>query len=286
MRLPTLLRQRKPESHKGDYGHVLVIGGCLEYSGAPVLCAEAALRAGAGLVTIGIPRSLCSPAIRIKPKEIMLLPLPETKKAALRDSAGEKIASFSRKADVIALGPGASTDISTQRLIRSIIGHANIPMVIDADGLNALAGHTGLLRNRNRKAPIIITPHTGEMSRLSDIPCETIEKNRKKVSKTFATDYNITTVLKGRKTLVISPDGETYTNDTGNPGMATAGSGDVLTGIVAAFLGQGLDSFAAAKYAVYIHGLAGDLAAVEIGQISLTASDIVRFLPQAIKKCY
>lgn len=283
MRLPTLLRQRKPDSHKGDYGHVLVIGGCREYSGAPVLCAEAALKSGAGLVTIGIPGSLCSPVIRIKPKEIMLLALPETKKAALRDSAGKKISSFSKKTDVIALGPGASTDISTQRLIQSIIKHAKIPLVIDADGLNALAGRAYLLRDRNRNAPIIITPHTGEMSRLSDIPAETIEKNRKKVAKTFATDYNITTVLKGRKTLVISPDGETYTNDTGNPGMATAGSGDVLTGIVAAFLGQGLDSFSAAKYAVYIHGLAGDLAAAETGQISLTASDIIRFLPKAIK---
>jgi NAD(P)H-hydrate epimerase len=284
MRLPTLLRQRKPESHKGDYGHVLVIGGCLEYSGAPVLCAEAALRAGAGLVTIGIPRSLCSPAIRIKPKEIKLLPLPETKKSGIAGQRRGKDRLVQQKSRRDRTGPGASTTFRS-KAVRTF-NVRNIPMVIDADGLNALAGHTGLLRNRNRKAPIIITPHTGEMSRLSDIPCETIEKNRKKVAKTFATDYNITTVLKGRKTLVISPDGETYTNDTGNPGMATAGSGDVLTGIVAAFLGQGLDSFAAAKYAVYIHGLAGDLAAVEIGQISLTASDIVRFLPQAIKKCY
>lgn len=287
MRLPRQLLQRKTDSHKGDFGHILILAGSAQFSGAAVLCSEAAIRCGAGMVTLGIPASLNNPIIKIKPKEVMTLPLPETKDRTLSLAAYKEIKDFTKNIDVLVIGPGLSQNKSTQSLVRKIVSRINKPLVIDADGLNALAGHLDLLRVTRYALPVtrILTPHPGEMSRLLGISITKIQRNRKEIAKKFACDYNVAVVLKGYKTVVADYNGNLYINKTGNPGMATAGSGDVLTGIIAAFLGQGLNSFQAAKYATFLHGLAGDLAAKEKTQMGMIASDIIAKIPEAIKKC-
>ncbi len=231
------------------------------------------------MVTLALPDELTAPVIKIKPPEIMLLGLPGTKSGAVSARALNKAVKFCDKADAAVIGPGMSGDVSAKKFIKDFVGSAGKPLIIDADGLNALAGE------RTPKFPLgtVITPHPGEMARLLGISAADVEKKRKKVAIEYATHYNITTVLKGWHTVVASPDGKTYVNQTGNPGMATAGSGDVLAGIIGAFLAQGLGVFDSAKYGVYLHGLAGDLAAKEKTQISLIASDIIEFLPKAIK---
>jgi NAD(P)H-hydrate epimerase len=279
MQLPSQLLQRKLSAHKRDFGHIFILAGSLKFSGAAILCAEAALRSGAGLVTLGVPGSLAQAMIKIKPKEAMLLPLAETKEKTLSSNAFKKIKDFIKEIDVLAIGPGLSQNKSTQFLVRKVISAANKPLVIDADGLNALIGNLNLLRNT------ILTPHPGEMARLLGISIKQVQAERKNFAKKLARDYNCVVVLKGHNTVVSDPRGNSYINKTGNPGMATAGSGDVLTGIIAAFLGQGLNKFEAAKYAVYLHGVAGDLAAKEKTQISLLATDIIAKIPEAIKKC-
>jgi NAD(P)H-hydrate epimerase len=281
MRLPARLSHRRVSAHKGDFGSILVIGGSLEFSGAALLCAEAALRSGAGLVTLGMPRGIAAAAIKIKPKEIMLLPLAQTARQSLSAAAWQKIKKSSF--DILAIGPGLGRDKSTQALARKIVREVKQPMVIDADGLNALVGHLRRTKDEGRRT-LVLTPHPGEMARLLGVTTEKVQAKRKEIAGKFAKDYKVTLVLKGHNTIVADCRGNLYINRTGNPGMATAGSGDVLTGMIAAFLGQGLDGFAAAKYAVYLHGLAGDLAAREKTQISLIASDIIAKIPEAIKK--
>lgn len=283
MRLPARLLQRNPKSHKGDFGHIFILAGSRRYSGAAVLCAQAAMRSGAGLVTLGIPVSLNTAIMKIKPKEVMTLPLPENKQGSLSLAAGKIIGDFLKKIDILVVGPGLSQEPSTQRLIRKIAIGSDKPVVIDADGLNALSGHLELLKSVT--ADTILTPHPGEMAGLLGLRVNQIEADRKKIAQKFARGYKVTLVLKGHHSVVTDYHGNTYVNKTGNPGMATAGSGDVLTGIIAAFLGQGLDAFNAAKYGVYLHGLAGDLAAKEKTQIGLIASDIIDKIPEAIKKC-
>jgi ADP-dependent NAD(P)H-hydrate dehydratase / NAD(P)H-hydrate epimerase len=286
MRLPTLLSRRRLNSHKGDYGHILILAGSARYSGAAVLCAEAAMRSGAGLVTLGIPSGLNNAVIKIKPKEVMTLPLPQTRAQSLSLSGYGRIKSFLKEADVVLLGPGLSRDRSTQKLARKIVEGAGRPLVIDADALNALAGNIEALRSRAKKpVSTVITPHPGEMGRLLHRGVAAVQRDRKAIAKKFAFDYNVTVVLKGHQTVVADNRSRFYINKTGNPGMATAGSGDVLSGMIAAFLGQKLDAFSAAKYAVYLHGMAGDLAAKEKTQLALVASDIIDKIPEAIKRC-
>lgn len=278
------LLRRKNKSHKGDFGHVFILSGSQTFSGAAVLCSRAAIRSGAGLVTLGIPKGLNNAVIKIKPPEVMTLGLTQTKDITLSIKAFKKIRDFAKNIDILAIGPGLSQHKETQRLTRKIIASIAKPAVIDADALNALAGNLGILRARY-KTPTIITPHPGEMIRLLGKKIGPSEEERKNIAKTFANEYNCIVILKGHRTVVASPAGTTYINNTGNPGMATAGTGDVLTGMIAAFLGQKLDAFTAAKYAVYLHGLAGDLAAKEKTQIGLIASDIIEKIPEAIKKC-
>ena len=293
MRLPAQLLHRKPEAHKGDFGHILILAGSARFSGAAVLCAEAAMRSGAGLVTVGIPKSLNNAVIKIKPKEVMTLPLPETKDVSLSSAGYKNIKEFTKKIDVLVVGPGLAQDKSTQSLVRKVISKINKPAVIDADALNALVGHLRILLStipacpagRDYRLSTILTPHPTEMARLLGVSTIEVQNNRKEIAKKFACDYKVTLVLKGHNTIVADSEGNLYINKTGNPGMATAGSGDVLTGIICAFLGQGLTAFEAAKYAVYVHGLAGDLAAKEKTQVSLIASDILAKIPEAIKKC-
>lgn len=286
MQLPSRLLHRKPDAHKGDFGHIFILAGSLKFSGAALLTAEAALRSGAGLVTLGIPESLANAIIKIKPKEIMLLPLPETREKTSSLSGYKKIKKFIDKVDVLAIGPGLGQNKSTQALIRKVILNTDKPLIIDADGLNALAGHLDILRKtRDERRETILTPHPAEMARLLGISVDKVQKNRKNVAQKFTEDYKATLVLKGHNTVVADDKGNLYINKTGNPGMGTAGSGDVLTGMTAAFLGQRLSAFGAAKYAVYLHGLAGDLAAKEKTQMGMIASDIIDKIPEAIKKC-
>jgi len=273
------LLQRRRNAHKGDFGHILILAGSAGLTGAAVLCAEAAMRAGAGLVTLGIPKSLNTAIIKIKPKEVMTLTLAETKSRAISSFSYRKIEDFARNVDLIAIGPGLGQDKSTQNLVRKVVSKINKPMVIDADGLNALIGHLKLL-----KVTKILTPHPGEMAKLLGVSAKEVQNERKEVAREFAVEHKVTLVLKGHNTIVADYKANLYINKTGNPGMATAGSGDVLTGIIAAFLAQGLDAFSAAKYAVYLHGLAGDIAAKEKTEISLIATDIIAKIPKAIKR--
>jgi hydroxyethylthiazole kinase-like uncharacterized protein yjeF len=286
MQLPTQLLQRKLNTHKGDFGHIFILAGSLRFSGAAALCSLAAMRSGAGLVTLGVPESLAKPLIKIKPKEAMIFPLPQTKECTSSLAGFAKINDFIKNIDVLVIGPGLTINKSTQALVRKIISKINKPVVIDADGLNALVGHRDLLKAAGRRSQVarILTPHPKEMARILGVSVEAVEKNRKEIAKKAACDYNLTIVLKGHNTVVADNKQNLYINKSGNPGMATAGSGDVLTGMIAAFLAQGLSAFNAAKYAVYIHGLAGDLAAKKRTQIGMIASDIVEMIPEAIKK--
>ena len=245
------------------------------------MCSKSAMRSGSGLVTLGIPEGINNAVIKVKLPEVMTLPLPETKKGNISTKAYKSIINFTKKADIIVIGPGLGQEEPTQKLVQKLINKINKPLILDADGLNAISGH--LRSIVNKKCAIIMTPHPGEMARLCGKKIEEIQERRQEAARKFAVRYKVTLVLKGHKTIVADFKNKLYINKTGNPGMSTAGSGDVLTGIIASFLGQGLDAFNAAKAAVYIHGLAGDLAAAEKNQLSLIASDIIDKLPEAIK---
>jgi len=286
MRLPLQLLQRSLNSHKGDFGHIFILAGSPRFSGAAVLTSLAALRCGAGLVTLGIPKSLNLAIIKIKPKEVMTLPLPETKQGTISLDSYKKINNFIKNVDILVIGPGLGQNKSTQSLVRKLISKIDKPTVIDADGINALVGHLKILLSTiDYRLSTILTPHPGEMARLLGTSIKKVQLRRKDIAKKFAKDYKVTVVLKGHHTVVADDKGNLYINKTGNPGMATAGSGDVLTGMIGAFLGQGLSAFEAAKYAVYLHGKAGDLAAKEKTQLGMIASDIINKIPEAIKKC-
>ncbi len=248
--------------------------------GAAALTSLAAMRSGAGLVTLGIPKSL-NPIVQKKISNvIMTLPLNETAQQTLAFSAFQQIEKRLVKFDAIAIGPGLSTHPGTQKLILKIIETAKLPLVIDADALNALANNLPSLAKT--KTTKILTPHPGEMGRLTLFKTDYIEKHRRSIAQNFAKAYHCVTVLKGHHTVVASENGEVYINKTGNPGMATAGSGDVLTGMIAAFAGQGLSGFEAAKYGTYFHGKAGDLAARYKTRLSMIATDIIDHIPMTI----
>lgn len=276
-----LFPKRKQDTYKGDYGHVIVLGGSVGFTGAACLCAEAALISGCGLVTLGIPSSL-NIAMEAKLTEVMTKPLPETQELTLSPLAEEEILEMCKSVDAVALGPGLSINPQTQRLIKKIVLKLNAPMVIDADGLNALSGDSSVLGKI--KPPCVITPHPGEMSRLAGVKVEEVQSRREEFAKKFAKKFSVIVALKGAGTVVVNPKEEVYINNTGNPGMATAGSGDVLTGIIAGFIAQKIEIFSATKAAVFIHGLAGDIAAKEKGEISLIARDILGKIPEAIKQ--
>lgn len=278
-----VLFHRKDNTHKGDYGHILILAGSAGFSGAAVLCANAAMRSGAGLVSLGVPEGVYSIIAKKSYPEVMVKPLAETKERTLSLKAYSRIMALAQKADLLAIGPGLSQNSQTQKLVLRIIRGIQKPMVLDADALNALCGHLDLLRVMSHLSTTILTPHLGEFSRLIGRPPDYVQKNREMLAKRFASDYNIILILKGHRAIVTSPDGKAYVNKTGNPGMAGAGSGDVLTGMVAALLGQGLSGFEVARLGVYLHGLAGDLAAKEKTQAGMIASDIIENIPEAIK---
>ncbi|MFH1360106.1 MAG: NAD(P)H-hydrate dehydratase [Candidatus Omnitrophota bacterium] len=280
--MPAPLLRQKKNVHKNTFGHVLVLAGSRHMMGAAALTSLAALRAGAGLVTLGVPKSLNGVAQKKISPTIMTLSLNETKDQALSIAALSQIQKRFLSFAVLAIGPGLSQHQSTQKLIRKIVAVSPIPLVIDADACNALSKNPEiLLKNKAQK---IITPHPGEMSRLTGLRKSDIEKDRTKVAKDFAKKYRCIVLLKGNRTVVADQRGRLYINRTGNPGMATAGCGDVLTGIIAAFLAQGLSAFNAAKFAAYIHGRAGDLAAKKRSMTSMIATDILEKVSGAIRK--
>lgn len=275
-----LIPKRKANSHKGDYGHILILAGSAGLTGAAYLCSEAALLCGSGLVTLGIPKSL-NIVMEMKLTEVMTKPLAETKQLSLSLKSYREIIKLIKKIDALAIGPGLSTNAQTQKLVIKLIASINKPFVLDADGINAVAKNLAILNKVNSE--LVITPHPGEMSRLTGLKIEEIQNNRKKIAQDFAAKHRLTLVLKGDKTIVANSKKEIYINNTGNPGMASGGCGDVLTGMIAAFLGQKIEPFIASKLAVYLHGFTGDLAAEEKSEISLRATDILDKLPQAIK---
>ncbi len=280
----SLLPARPEYSHKGTYGHVLLVAGSRGKTGAALMAAKACLRAGAGLVTIGIPESLVG-TFQSRVTEEMLLPLADKGNGTISfESAGAILEFLKKRADVLATGPGLSVDDEITELISLLAAESGSPMVIDADGLNAIAGETGVLKDA--RSPVILTPHIGEMARLlhSQKPGEdsiraVIEKDRINTAISFAGKTGAYLVLKGAPTVTATPGGDAFINPTGNPGMASAGAGDVLTGIISAFLAQGLSPRNASVLGVYMHGLAGDIAAGKKGLRSLIASDIIREIP-------
>jgi hydroxyethylthiazole kinase-like uncharacterized protein yjeF len=277
MRLPALLLRQKNNVHKNDFGHVLVAAGSPTMLGAACLTSLAAMRAGAGLVTAAVPKDLNLTLQRKISHVVMTFPVAQTRAMTFAFPAAEEILERIHKFSAVAIGPGLSLNPSTVKFIRKMVLECPLPMVVDADALNALAGHTDILLKS--KGPRILTPHPGEMSRLTKICVGAdLVSARKRAALKYAHQWNCIVVLKGHRTVVASPDGKVYVNTTGNSGMATAGCGDVLTGMIAAFLAQGLTPFEAAKWGVRLHGEAGDRVAQIRGRSSLIALDIIDHL--------
>ena len=281
-----LLAPRARDANKGSYGHVLVVGGSVGKAGAAAMAGLSALRVGAGLSTVATPKSVL-PAVAGFHPELMTHALPETEEGTissrlLEDEAARSVF-FTRRA-VIAIGPGISRNPETAQFVRNVlhpgIAGGAVPYVLDADALNAFAGMAAQLNGRGRD--IVITPHPGEMSRLTGNTIDEIQSNRLDVARAFAREHELIVVLKGHRTLIAAPDGTVWVNPTGNPGMATGGTGDILTGMIAGLIAQHPgESLKATALAVYLHGMAGDLAAAKLGEHSLVATDLVRFLPYA-----
>ncbi|MBU1862334.1 MAG: NAD(P)H-hydrate dehydratase, partial [Candidatus Omnitrophica bacterium] len=264
-----------------DYGRIFVLAGSPGMTGAAALVCNGALRSGAGLITLGIPKSLNS-IMEVKLTEVMTQPLPETREGTVALKAFNEIMPLLKNQDVLAIGPGLSQHPETKRLIRKLILHCPIPLVLDADALNALVEYTEMLAKI--KSFVIITPHPKEFSRLFRVPISKVQQKRKDFALHYALKYNITIVLKGHKTIVAHKK-RSFVNTTGNPGLATGGSGDILTGIIASFIGQGIDPFRASQYAVCVHGYAADLAVKDKTPISLIPSDLLDYLPRVFKTC-
>lgn len=274
--------KRSEDGHKGSYGKVLVIAGSVGMSGAAYLTTMAALRGGAGLVVLLTPSSIYS-ILASKISSALVYPLYDTPQGTISTKAETTIVNFIHESDVLAIGPGISRNIETSKLILHIIPRIPIPAVVDADALNIISENISVLRNPS--VPMIITPHPGEMSRLTKTPIGELQKNREKIAFEFAKRNNVIVVLKGNKT-VVTDGNRTYVNRTGNPGMATGGSGDVLTGLISALIGQKIPYFDACVIGTYIHGLAADIAVKSTTEISLIASDILKFLPRAFRRVY
>ncbi len=275
------LPPRDPNAHKGTYGHVLVLAGSPGKTGAAVMCSVSALRIGAGLVTLGVPESL-NDMMGAKLTEVMTEPLPETAERTLAMAALGRLLKAIEGKRALAVGPGLSTHVETSELVRELVATVSLPMVLDADGITALAPKPETLARA--AGPLIITPHPGELARLLSISREEVLHDRIAIAKKVATEYRVHLVLKGARTLVVDPDGRVAINMTGNPGMATGGTGDVLTGLIAGLLAQGVGPGLAARAGVYLHGLAGDLAAEAVGQEAMLASDLIAQVPEAIRR--
>jgi NAD(P)H-hydrate epimerase len=272
---------RRADTHKGDYGHLLVLAGSVGKTGAATLACKAAMRVGAGLVTLGIPRSL-NEIMEVKLTETMTMPLPETKSRTLGLDAFREIIEISQGMQALVIGPGISTTDETAQLVRKLVKSLPFPLVIDADGLTALSVEPEILKDT--ESPIILTPHPGEMARLTGLSSKAIQEDRIETSRNFAIEYGVHLVLKGSRTIIAQPDGNIHINPSGNPGMASGGTGDVLTGMMGGLVCQGLRPASAAIAATYIHGLAGDLVADERGEMALIATDLLEKIPHVLRE--
>ncbi len=281
---PDLIRSvfqpRSLDIHKGHTGHLLVIAGSPGKTGAAAMTAMSAMRAGAGLVTLGIPASL-NFILETQVTEAMTEPLPETKEGLLGEASFNRIMALLSDKKCLAIGPGIGIHPETKTLVQRLLQECKKPMVIDADGLNCLIGCTEILKNFD--IPAVLTPHPGEMARLIGTTAADVQKDRIHCARDFAQKFNVHVVLKGARTVVAHPDGRVFINPTGNPGMASGGMGDVLTGIIAGFIAQGHAPELAAIAGVYLHGAAADALSKNKGPFGYLATDVINALPEAIK---
>lgn len=262
------LPRRRREAHKGDFGRVYILAGSMGYTGAPVFAAEGAVRTGSGLVFLGVPEEIWS-VVAVRCSEAMPHPLEQDTDAVLKRIS---------TCDAALVGPGLGRAAKTRELVRRLVCELDIPLVLDADGLNAIADRPEVLKVR--KAPTVITPHEGEFARLTG--CQLPVADRISAALDFAQSYGCTVVLKGHRTVTAAPDGRVWFNTTGNPGMAKGGSGDVLSGMILSLIGQGFPVAESAAMAVWLHGRAGDLAARELGEYGMTPTDLLAYLPPAL----
>jgi NAD(P)H-hydrate epimerase len=275
------LPSRPAASHKGTFGHAGILAGSVGKTGAAALAARAALRTGAGLVTVGVPAGV-NDVLEAKLLEAMTVPLPDTEARTLSRAGFDRVLAFIQARTAIAIGPGLSTHPETVELVQSLMRHLDRPSVLDADALNALAGRATLLMEC--KTPPVLTPHPGEMARLeAGATSQSVNADRLGTARRFARERGVFLVLKGARTIVARPDGLVMVCPTGNPGMATAGTGDVLTGMLVSLLAQGVPSWEAACAATYLHGAAGDLAARRLGTAGMIAGDLIEQIPYAIQ---
>jgi hydroxyethylthiazole kinase-like uncharacterized protein yjeF len=277
-----MLRRRDRQAHKGQFGHCLVIAGSTGKTGAAALSANSAMRAGSGLVTLAVAESLHA-ILEIKTTEVMTAPLPDSNSGHVTSSAFPAIEKLLEGKDAVALGPGLGKRPGTTALVQTIVEGVSLPLVIDADGLNALAEDITVLR-RKKSADIILTPHPGEMARLLGTSIPDVEAIRISVAQEFARNFGVYLILKGARTIIASPTGIAAINGSGNPGMASGGMGDVLTGIIVSLLGQHYSAWDACRIGVYLHGYAANLVADEKGEIGMSASDVQEMLPYAYNK--
>jgi len=273
------LPKRPADANKGTFGKVAIIAGSAGMTGAAAMAGMAAVRIGAGLVTLGVPESL-NDILEAKVTEVMTVSFPETPERSFSRAAVEKSLELIRRCDAVAIGPGIGRNPETVAFVHDILPKIDVPLVIDADGLNAIAEDVTVFEKQ--KSPAVITPHPGEMARLTGTPIEAIQSNRLKAAKDAAVRFGVTVVLKGAATVTASPDGEAWVNSTGSVALASGGTGDVLTGAITGLLAQGLSTLDAAICGVYIHGRAGELAEERYGSAGTAATDLLPLLPLAI----
>jgi ADP-dependent NAD(P)H-hydrate dehydratase / NAD(P)H-hydrate epimerase len=277
-----LVKRRERNSHKGSFGHCLIVAGSVGKTGAAAMAANSAVRCGAGLVTLAVPASL-NPILEIKTTEAMTIPVPDEGRGYFADDARTAIVRELAGKDALAIGPGIARNLPTARLVRELVADTPLPMVVDADGLNAVAEDPAVLM-RSKSSAVILTPHPGEMARLAGMSVADVEADRIGTARRFAREHGVHVVLKGARTVVAAPDGRLALNGSGNPGMASGGMGDVLTGILVALLGQAYEPFTACCQGVFLHGHAADLVAAEKGEVGMSAVDVQERLPYAFRE--
>ena len=277
-----LLRKRGPTDHKGSFGHCFIVAGSTGKTGAAAMAANSAVRSGAGLVTLAVPASL-GPILEVKTTEAMTLHLPDGDLGYLGDADQAFIDNALEGKSAVAVGPGLALHPETVQLVRRLVSDISLPLVLDADGLNAVAGEPAVLL-RKKSPAVILTPHPGEMARLAGGSVADVEIDRITAAREFAQHFAVYVILKGARTIIAAPDGRMAINGSGNPGMASGGMGDVLTGILVALLAQGYDPFTACRIGVFIHGHAADMVAAEMGEIGMAAVDVQERLPYACRQ--
>jgi len=275
-------KPRNFQSHKGSYGHLLVIAGSIGKTGAASLCSNAAMRSGTGLVTLGIAKSL-NKRIESQVIEPMTHPLSEKKKGFLSDNCFDEIQTLLKGKQALAIGPGLGTREGTKKLVHKLIEKSTVPLIIDADAINCIAENVNILKKK--KVPAILTPHPGEMAGLCDMTTLDIQADRIGIASQFAKSHDVILILKGAQTVISLPDGRSFICPTGNPGMASGGMGDVLTGMIAGFCAQGFSPEKASLAGVYIHGLCADILSKDIGAFGFVATDMIQIIPKTIHHC-